>query len=147
MCLKIDKSVKLKKPNKDGFCIGWKLVREDNSALIQSSYKYEVGLNFSDRIEYPELEDEEKAFNSVDYGFHLFLQKNGAKKLLEYRINRYGKDDYKNKCKLIKVFYKPKDVVAYGTMEYNSFAEDELNKVHNVVVNKLTIKSLKREKL
>lgn len=147
MCLKIDKNIKPKKVNKDGFCVGWKLINENNSAIIQSDWDYKEGLNVSDRIDYPELVKDENDFKRVDYGFHLFLDKKWAKKLYDYRVNRYGYNSYKCCTKLVKVFYKPKDVVAYGTMNYTGIPEEEINNAPNVVVRQLTIKSLTGVKL
>jgi len=141
MCLVVDKSIKPNKPNKDGFCIGWKIVKEDNSALIQDDWVYQLGENLSSRC-YHSIDGREEI--TVYEGFHLFLNKNGARKLWEYRKKRYDKD-YTSK-KLIKVFYKPEDVVAYGKMAY-SFLGDPINETPNVVVDKLTIKSLEKVKL
>lgn len=147
MCLVINQSIKSKKPDKDGFCIGWKLIKKDNSSLIQDHF-YKVGLNISNRnisIGCKEYSEEEKRSGKIYYGFHLFLNKRGAKRIAEYRKNRYEK--HYDPFKLIKIYYKPKDVIAYGTMEYTGDPNEEINETPNVVVNKLTIKSLERVKL
>jgi len=146
MCLLVDKSIKPNKPDKDGFCIGWKIIKENNSALIQDGYFYNLGLNFSSLYYDADIGPNFSiGYKRIYEGFHLFLNKNGARKLWNFRKKRYDKD-YIDNTKLIKVFYKPEDVVAYGKMEY-SFSGDPINETPNVVVKKLTIKSLEGVRL
>lgn len=123
MCLVINKRVKLPKVQKDGYCIGYKVISNMNDSIYQV-HKYTIGLNRSTRM-YKRLDEYEVSSNKVEQGFHIFLR-------LRTAIDKM----YKCSCerKVIKVFFKPIDVVALGTWQHK-------NSSHNVVVTKMFIKS------
>ena len=50
MCLTINNSTKAKKPNKDGYCIGWKVMLKNNAAIFED-FRYKEGENVSNRQE------------------------------------------------------------------------------------------------
>jgi len=120
----IDNTVKIPKPNKEGYCVGYKSIRKDNRSSWRL-FKYNKGVNVSDRP-YQELTNEEKITNRISQGILVFLN------LEEARVEaKHWRE------KVIKVYFKPEDVVATGTYtSYNTI----LSK--NAVVMKVLIKSL-----
>ena len=46
MCLKIDSTVKARKPDKDGYCVAWKVITIDNRPVMYPrNFEYRVGEN------------------------------------------------------------------------------------------------------
>lgn len=126
MCLKIQKRVKLPKVRKDGYCIGYKVISFDNNSIYQF-HEYTIGENLSNR-EDKSLTSTEKVFDEVEKGFHIFLCLRIAKESVLMTGNAYFRER-----KMIRVYFRPKDVVATGTWGTSN----------NVVVTKMLIKSLK----
>ena len=125
MCLVINKRVKLPKVQKDGYCIGYKVISNMNDSVYQV-HQYTIGLNRSTRMD-KRFDEYEVYNNRIERGFHIFLRLRTATDKMYRGISRYRK--------LIKVFFKPEDVVALGTWQLK-------NSSHNVVVTKMFIKSL-----
>ena len=131
MCLEIVKNAKAKKPNADGYCIGWKVVDTDNGApyhWVHGGYLYKEGKNVSDRLSKDIQSWEHK---NINHGFHVYGSRKSARlgKIRYYALAQHCPHP---KTKIIKVYFKPEDVIAYGT-------ENE------IAVIKLTINSLKGE--
>ena len=40
MCMFINKEVKARKPNKDGYCLGWKLISPDDTPIFMYTFDY-----------------------------------------------------------------------------------------------------------
>jgi len=124
MCLVINKKVRNNNHKEDGYCVGYKSIYKDSNESIYRDHIYRIGENKSDRGDNT-LTQSETLYLTVHYGFHLFLHLRDAKdKTLGY-----------SQRKIIKVFYKPEDVVAYGNWE-------EERGSPNVVVTKVLVKSL-----
>jgi len=130
MCLVINKNVKLPKVQKDGYCIGYKVICTNDVSLYRW-YRYFIGENNSSR-EDTFLTPDESSFGKVSHGFHIFLRLRTTKNAMYFKSGYYN---FSSTRKIIKVFYKPEDVVALGTW-------DKPNTSHNVVVTKMLIKSL-----
>ena len=135
MCMLIKRSIQTKKPNKDGFYTGWKVVTKANFPIF--FYQgYNIGENISSRSyclsQYSsellsnQLTLKEIIDQKVDYGFHICLDRKDARLANQYSSTR--------RKKIIKVYYKREDVLAYGVWS------DDKN-VKQVVVDKMTIKS------
>lgn len=121
MCLIINK-VKSPKVQKDGYCVGYKVIYSSNNESIYRSNFYALGENNSTR-ENKALSLYEINCDKVSEGFHLFLRLKDAK------------SQCNDVRKVIRCFFKPEDVVAFGTWECGDGCP-------NVVVTKLLIKSL-----
>ena len=118
MCLQVNFKIQNnRKPNKDGFLVGYKKITTSNSNVYSSARatEYKVGENISSR-KFKDLTPYEEY--TVCEGFHISLSP------LMNSVSVY---------KVITVYYKPEDVVAYGT-----FCGSRC-----VVVTKMTIKSLR----
>ena len=130
MCLIRDKGANVKrKTDKDGFCIGWKILERDTNQApyrwVHGGYQYAVGENISNRTD-AKLTDRELTSSFIYEGLHLHQTRKAARLGVgSYRIN----SEHCVPTKIVKVFYKPEDVVDYGLSQ--------------VAVHKLTIKSLK----
>ena len=140
MCLIINKSIKPKKTNKDGFCIGWKVVSKDNASPFKwivknNSHQYKLGNNIDKN--YIQTNHE-----MITFGFHVCLSRKAAKDILTYVFVIRKKYDGE---KVIRVYYRPEDVIGYGISNmYNGnwgLSKDSNPKA--VAVRALTIKSLK----
>ena len=127
MCLRVNKSVKAKKVNSSGYCVGWKVLGRDNLAIYQT-YKYKIGNNFSSRTA-KEISLYEES-HGIEQGFHILLRREDARHVAKSSSNSY---------KIIKVYYNPKDVVAYGFWEFSILLT---KKLHCVVTTEMAIKSL-----
>ena len=133
MCLILKDDYKVKKSNKEEYCIGWKVINKDNTQWFKSvgfmvptpNHKYIIGENISNR-EYKDLSTFECCSRVIEKGFHIFLYRKDA------RAEHYRLDSNK----IIKVFYKPEDIVAYGVWEM-------INSSPCVVTMKLTVKDLR----
>lgn len=132
MCL-IIKKIRKPKVNKEGFCTAWKVVTEYNKSPFnciigeKMLHTYKTGENI------------DKNYNGIDVncGFHLFLKKRDAKELLEELEDDV---DVVSAHKIIKVFYKPEDALAYGEATVMHLLDGGFP--NRVTVKKLTIKSL-----
>ena len=138
MCMNISESRKIKL-NSEGYHIGWKIVTYDNYApycWIHTGYLYKVGENTCCR-DYP-LTDAEKCLGEIRSGFHIYQTRQDARKGIKIYIDCC---DSPSRVKIIKVYFKPEDIVAFGNVN--------LTDIHistkNLVIKKLTIKSLKGE--
>ena len=141
MCLVVNKTVRNNHHKENGYCVAYKVIRLDNSTLFVRSYDflYKVGENipcepsyiFNKKYCYAERVER------VEYGLHLFLDKSIAKGLISYFERTYLLQNAAENMKIIKVYYKPEDVIAYG---FSNTYRGEREK--SVVVRKLTIKSL-----
>ena len=135
MCLSLGmKKVRVKKPNKDGFCIGWKIVQLNNFAPFKSYFQYKLGENEAvlGKEYFPTLE--------IRYGFHFFTTRYAARvDILGWKAIGEG-----GKHKIIKVYYKPEDVIAYGSFSENNYlkAGHPVEWFDCVCVKKLTVRSL-----
>ena len=134
MCLIIDKKVRNNHHKEGGYCVGYKVLRSDNRSPYQFA-TYGIGWKEATlRIEpYPTYK--------VNYGLHIFLNKKEA--ILE-RSSPDSPDS--PDFKIIKVYYKPEDVIAYGTFDMWRLSLANVNiitSVVNVAVKKLLVKSLK----
>jgi len=132
MCLSINKNVKLPKVQKDGYCIGYKVISKLNNDSLYHFYGYEIGVNKSTR-EGKFLTQAEISSGTVQKGFHIFLRLRTAKRAMYFKSGYYN---FSSTRKIIKVSYKPEDVVALGTWEWSPISP------HNVVVTEMLIKSL-----
>ena len=146
MCLRVNKKVRNNHHKEDGYCVAYKVIFHDNTTLFArcDDFVYTIGEN----VPYKQNENGHEwslSLNSFEgqivyFGLHLFLDKRMAKKLVEHE-NRFGVGRGDDLCKMIKVYYKPEDVIAYGRSNtFHSFDDNEVEK--SVVVRKLTIKSL-----
>ena len=118
------------KPDKDGYLIGYKVIKNCNGSIYYR-HDWKLGLNTSDRGTINPSPYEIKT-TRVEQGFHAFFSKEMAKKYCrggEYRV--------------IKIFYKPKDVVSYGLTCFDNVGNDNAIEAKSVVVTKCTVKSLK----
>ena len=85
-----------------------------------------------EKVEGTNLYKYEVLTNVVDLGFHICLTKEDVAKIVEYtKVN----DPEINSIKVIEVFYKAIDVIAYGTWLLNK-------EVKCLVADKITINSL-----
>ena len=158
MCMYVtkDNQFKLGRLNKEGYHTGWKLISKDNCSSFYSLYEYFIGVNISDRYfpstlkelgikdtEHANLYTEEYRpyslgssytnYFAVHHGFHICPTRSELRKLRNKNKNYRTITIEKNK--IIKVYYKPEDVIATG------FWSDDHN-IKTVVVNKLIVKSL-----
>lgn len=138
MCLVVNKAVRNNHHKENGYCVAYKVIRLNNSTLFSqiNKFLYKVGENTPSE---PSYNFNKKYYyeDRVDYGLHLFLDKSIAKKLILY--NEMTVQNHPENMKMIKVYYKPEDVIAYGKSNTITFGFD-IEK--SVVVRKLTIKSL-----
>ena len=125
MCLKINYNIKASRVNKDGYCVGYKVVEVEQDGLksYYKGFKYCIGDFVSNRksaqLEYNEVYE-------INLGFHLFTTRNEARR---FKTGKFA-------TRMIRVFYKPEDAVAYGFFLNRGCYE-------SVVVHKMTISSLK----
>ena len=158
MCLRVNKSVKAKKVNSSGYCVGWKLMTPDKGAIYAFG-EYKIGLNISNRQNKKHscdtnLDDDHIQYKQpyhpslVGKGFHLFLKRDDAR-YTKTKNKNFGKQNFL----LIKVLYKPSNVVAYGKCsihsnaivldKYITFTEEQqkISNMDNVVVMSMEIPS------
>jgi len=148
MCLIVKDGIKLGKINSEGFHIGWELITKDNLPVFMPmpvNLSYKIGENISNRSERCSPNDiingtKFYIFENmggrirIDFGYHLCLTRKEAR-----AIRHVGRPSQDRKTgKVIKVYYKPEDIIATGV-----WGDDGITK--SVVVDKLTIKSLKGE--
>ena len=136
MCLRVDSSVKAKKVNKNGYCIGWKIMTSSKSAWYASG-QYKLGLNTSDRTDKRHacisgfLSDDLVYWQQMPYpnlfikGYHLFLKRDDARFLIKNISERHEilcnrKLENHEKPILVQVLYKTTDVIAYGKCSLHS---------------------------
>ena len=99
MCLKIDSTVKARKPDKDGYCVAWKVITIDNRPVMYPrNFEYRVGENCMNK----ESLTEKKWIHFV---LHLFLTKKVASSYVFFR-KQY--DEIQNK--IIKTNYHKKEI-------------------------------------
>jgi hypothetical protein len=124
MCLKLidgkvmDKEL-LGKPNSKGLYSGYKVFTKPPTAFsadsgykadsVYHSFKWRHGWNESYRND-PYLNFHEEMTGSVQFGFHIFLNKKDALSILPQH--------YKAFCR--KVYFKLSDVIATGTWDSNN---------------------------
>jgi len=141
MCMMINNDVKLPTVDKDGYCVGYKIVMYNNSSFFFDHFKYKLGLNVSGRVS-KELVPYETINQQVDAGLHIFLDLKETKKEFRARNYKYFRfcplnlfSLYRDE-KIIKVYFKPEDVIATGFYFIGCNSK-------NAVVMQLFIKSLK----
>ena len=79
MCLILNRSVKEKKPNTEGFCVGWKILRENNQAPFIATYTYKLGTN-EPLLPSDNVVSYVKNFpDRIFIGLHLFLTRKDAR--------------------------------------------------------------------
>jgi len=105
MCLYINNFVKLPKVNKEGYCVGYKTLSFDNLSIYRY-YRYVKGINKSNR-KTKDMDGFERCSNNVRKGIHVYLNSEFAN-----RDIISGNAD-----KIIKVYFKPEDVIKTGTFE------------------------------
>lgn len=147
MCLLVDKSVKpTKKIDKDGFLVGYKVLRKKNESPFFPQ-RYQNGWNFAFNefgnplYQQPSQSNYISSKETVIYrGFHIFLKRQDARDCIRTRVN-------KGTCKIIKIHYKPEDVINYGVFidwfastDYNR----EISSVKCVVVTKAFVRSFEK---
>ena len=151
MCLRVRQSVgeaakKSHKPDAEGFMVGWKLVTPKNEAIFYPKVgrEYKVG-------------DREEKFCRQPYTFYVKPYKFNDEAFIGAGIHLFANREharwFRNYCKmyrpqfagakLIKVYYKLEDVLAYGCMNYTGSLTGKVDNLDNVVVTKIRIKSLK----
>ena len=138
MCLLKDKKVRNNHHKEDGLYVAYKIIRNDNVAPFQDSFKYSIGINIAE-MSYLEEENSTFAFS----GLHLFLSLKETKDffhrssscfcLLDHLVFEY--------VKIIKVFYKPEDVLFYGH-SIDAPWEAAKKNGRSVVVKSCLVKSL-----
>lgn len=146
MCLRKYKETRNNHHKEDGYCIAYKVIRKNNFSIFcqKETFIYHIGENIPDATFHPDiyafyLNKNYVEGERVDYGLHLFLDKSIAKGLISWN-EKHIMNSSEN-MKIIKVYYKPEDVIAYGRSNtFHSFDDKEVEK--SVVVRKLTIKSL-----
>lgn len=134
------KDINIPKPDKNGYCKAFKVIysREmphyteyakeycnffkDNCSLFNYTFVYQVGVNIAKHKE--EFPKEPKKQDLIREGLHLILTLKDAQEWIKMGYQ-----------KVIEVFYKPEDVVAYGFLQGT--------KTQGVVVKQLTINTLK----
>jgi hypothetical protein len=132
MCLAIDKKVRNNHHKENGYCVAYKIILRNNKPPCFMSYKYKVGINHA------KLDKREMALQGVYnpllkfHGLHLILSLEEAK---AYRYNNCPD------TKIIKVFYKPEDVIAYGH-SVHTVGLSAKYQGRSVVVKSCLIKSL-----
>jgi len=84
----------------------WKVVSGSNHGIF-FSHTFKLGLNKSDRKE-KELDWDEKHYQEIHHGFHVFLRKQDALKSLDRLA------PHLDQKKLIEVWIHPRDVVGVG---------------------------------
>jgi len=126
MCLAICNDVKLPPVNKQGYCVGYKVIQPDNRSSWYD-HIYKKGVNYSNRI-YKELDSHERSIQQIKNGIHVFLNLEEAR-----REEKRWMDE-----KIIKVYFEPEDVVATGTYTYDGDISS------NAVVLKVLVKSLNK---
>ena len=137
MCLKVTTIKVPNRKNTDGFHLGWKVLRENNSPVFfPKEYTYAVGENVPRDLQNmltTSFADGER----IHQGLHLFLTRKDARAFLKHVGTTYGV------AKIVKAYYKYEDIMSYGiTDSHVAFASGG---TPSVVVKKLTIKSLKGE--
>lgn len=127
MCLLIDKKVRNNHHKEDGYCVGYKVLRDNNNSPYRGR-SYSIGWQEA-------FLKEEENLQEVRYGLHLFLNKKEAMMELKDWGIIWGSSNYK----IIKVYYRIEDVIAYGT--FDIMRTRGITK--SVAVKKLLVKSLK----
>lgn len=143
MCLKVYKKIRNNHHKENGYCVAYKVIRKDNFSIFyqKETFQYHIGENVPKVTIFfkSHLNRKYNVGDDVDDGLHLFLDKSMAKGLILW--NEKHSYNCPENMKVIKVFYKPEDVIAYGVSNtYFYFSDNEVEK--SVVVRKLTIKSL-----
>ena len=137
MCLKIDNSVTLPKPNKKGLIKGYKKVSiTANSAasINYPNYQWQAGWNYSGRTN-PTLTLNEKTTRIVSNGLHVYKHNEGRLK---------GLPPYYQYAKL-RVYFKPEDVIAKGVTDKRfSFFKSKSFVVTKVFVEKREFQRLRK---
>jgi hypothetical protein len=134
MCLLKDKKVRNNHHKEDGYCIAYKIVQNHNHSPFMNDFQYKVGVNI------PEKNSSEKnRFSMFAFsGLHLFLSLKEAK---AFASNQFKYELIKKLIKIIKVFYKPEDVLFYGHTIDAAFQYAKKNG-RSVVVKSCLVKSL-----
>jgi len=139
------------KVNSDGCLVGYKVIyNNDHSLLYGWDKKWEEGLNRSNRRTTSFLNYEEHN-GPVYKGFHIYLSKKATKIYRERQKKDNSKNVRKNKgLKVIKVYYKPTDIVSYGYTKINEYkirdgrmVDCSTKHLKTVVITKCMVKSLK----
>ena len=133
MCLRVDNTVKPRPVDRDGFCTGWKIVPTSRESLFGSG-SYLTGYNFSNRKDIRHScdtgTDDDKMFwkypadrRIIGKGFHLFTNRKEAREFRQYLLT-YGGYDNRDLI-IVKAYYFPEDVVAYGRCSFHSLTFEE----------------------
>ena len=136
MCLKIDPDVQLPQANTQGYCVGYKVIRTNNYPSYQHGIPYKKGIVESDRGS-KELTESEQASKNILSGIHIFLDFQDAK----IEVDHWNRD-YHNE-KIIKVYFKPEDVIATGYFYAYHIEGSDVIKFKTTVVMKVLVRSVK----
>jgi len=128
MCLLKDKKVRNNHHKENGYCVAYKIIRDSNYAPFMDNFKYSTGINIAER----NYEENNSTF--AFSGLHLFLS---LKETKDFFLDRFA-FEY---VKIIKVFYKPEDVLFYGHSIDAPFPAAKKNG-RSVVVKFCLVKSL-----
>jgi hypothetical protein len=119
----------------NGYCKGYKVIRNDNHSLY-FDHLFTTGENISNRTckcatkECRDCKDINDGF--VAKGFHLFTSIDKANKFQETCVYVKPEPEHFVGQKIIEVFYKPEDIISYGLVGSDL----------GVVVMKMEVKSL-----
>lgn len=139
------------KVNSDGYLVGYKVIYSNNKSFLYPhswDKNWKDGLNKSDRRTTSIIGREEH--NGFVYkGFHIFLTKKATKIYRERQKKDCSENVRKNMgLKIIKLYYKPTDIVSYGYTIYEFKIRDgrmvdcSVKYLKTVVVTKCMVKSL-----
>lgn len=139
MCLLKDKKVRNNHHKEDGYLVAYKIVNENNRAPFMRDFKYEVGENpaYKNPVFQPHP-SRDGLLDFAFYGLHLMLSLEETK---DFVVSHFSDEFALFNAKIIKVYYKPEDVIAYGYAIDAAFYNAKKNG-RSVVVKSCLVKSL-----
>jgi len=145
MCLLKDKKVRNNHHKENGYCVAYKIINENNRAPFMRDFKYKVGENPANPAykvgEIPVFQAHPSRDGLRDfafYGLHLMLSLEETK---DFVVSHFSDEFTLFNAKIIKVYYKPEDVIAYGYAIDAAFYNAKKNG-RSVVVKSCLVKSL-----